>query len=354
MVERNLTNANLRKRLRPLLGAVLCIALTATSCQSPSLAAARLYLARDEYPRAREQLLLALSEAPDDPEVRYLLGRVAAHAGDYACMDSCFRQSAARSSRFVPAMDSLRHHCWALEQNTGARLASGPTPDYPAALRAFHRAVVIDPRHLESWRGAAQVYQRLDSLQAAITIYTQVLTATPEDTASLAGLGFLHLELGADTAAVQILERLIRLAPADSRNRVRLAGVYEKLGRLTEAEATLRAALIADPRYPLAAYNLGNLLWRQGRHDAAREAYERAAALAPGDEDTRFNLAVACLATGRLDDAEVHLSALDGSQPDVAALWQGLAEALARAGRAAAADSIRARWGTPEPAAGSR
>ncbi|MFA6109894.1 MAG: tetratricopeptide repeat protein, partial [Candidatus Latescibacterota bacterium] len=298
-MERTLTNAISGNRLGLLLGAVLCTVFTASSCQSPSLAAARLYLAREEYPRAREQLLLALSEVPDDPEARYLLGRVCAHVGDYACMDSCFRQSAVLSPRFAPAMDSLRHHYWALEQNTGARLASGSTPDYPAALRAFHRAVVIDPGHLESWRNAAQVYRQLDSLQAAAAIYTQVLTAAPEDTASLAALGFLHLEQGADTAAVQILEKLIRLAPTDARARVRLAGAYEELGRPAEAEAALRAARLADPRYPLAAYNLGNLLWRQGRHEAAREAYEQAATLAPDDGDTRYNLAVACLATGR-------------------------------------------------------
>jgi predicted Zn-dependent protease len=129
---------------------------------------------------------------------------------------------------------------------------------------------------------------------------------------------------------------------------------YERLGRAADAEASLRAARVADPRYPLAAYNLGNLLWRQNQREAAREAFEQAAALAPTDEDIRFNLATACLATGRLDDAETHLAALPGSQPDVAALWRRLAEALERAGRAADAVRARERGGTPEGAAGSR
>lgn len=332
---------------------MLCILSAFSSCQSPSLTAARLYLARDERPQAREQLLLALAQTPDDPEAQYLLGLVAARDGDYACMDSCFRQSAARSARYVPAMDSLRQHHWAVEQNAGVLLASDPTPDYRAALRAFHRAVLIDPGHLESWRSAAQVYWQVDSLQTAVTIYTRVLTSTPEDTASLSALGALHLEQGADTAAVQILERLIGLVPTDARARVRLAMAYERLGRLADAEATLRAARITDPRYPLAAYNLGNLLWRQGQQEAAREAFEQAAALAPADEDIRFNLAIACLATGRLDDAGKHLSRLQGNQPDVVALWRRLAEALERAGRTADAARARERRQTLEDPVGS-
>ena len=52
------------------------------------------------------------------------------------------------------------------------------------------------------------------------------------------------------------------------------------------AETALRAALAEDPSLPQVSKNLADILYRNGRYDEAREAYERAAKLAPelGDD----------------------------------------------------------------------
>jgi tetratricopeptide (TPR) repeat protein len=65
-----------------------------------------------------------------------------------------------------------------------------------------------------------------------------------------------------------------------------LAVLLELTGDTQGAEAALRAALAEDPSLPQVSKNLADILYRNGRYDEAREAYERAAKLAPelGDD----------------------------------------------------------------------
>jgi tetratricopeptide (TPR) repeat protein len=65
-----------------------------------------------------------------------------------------------------------------------------------------------------------------------------------------------------------------------------LAVLRELEGDVAGAEAMLRAALAEDASLPQISKNLADILYRNGRYDDAREAYERAAKLAPelGDD----------------------------------------------------------------------
>jgi tetratricopeptide (TPR) repeat protein len=60
----------------------------------------------------------------------------------------------------------------------------------------------------------------------------------------------------------------------------------ELQGDVAAAETMLRAALAEDASLPQISKNLADILYRNGRYDDAREAYERAAKLAPelGDD----------------------------------------------------------------------
>ena len=70
-----------------------------------------------------------------------------------------------------------------------------------------------------------------------------------------------------------------------------LAVLLEMSGDVTGAEAVLRIALAEDPSLPQISKNLADVLYRNGRYDEAREAYERAAKLAPDlGDDLYFKL----------------------------------------------------------------
>ena len=63
-------------------------------------------------------------------------------------------------------------------------------------------------------------------------------------------------------------------------------------GKFAEAERYYREAIEADPSYPLAQFNLGNLYDEQGRLPEAREHYRSALKLNPQYADAHFNLAL--------------------------------------------------------------
>ncbi len=65
-----------------------------------------------------------------------------------------------------------------------------------------------------------------------------------------------------------------------------LAVLLELGGDVAGAESVLRIALAEDPSLPQVSKNLADILYRNGRYDDARDAYERAAKLAPelGDD----------------------------------------------------------------------
>ncbi len=74
--------------------------------------------------------------------------------------------------------------------------------------------------------------------------------------------------------------------PGSAVLRNNLAVLRELAGDTAGAEAMLRAALAEDPSLPQVSKNLADILYRSGRYEEAREAYERASKLAPelGDD----------------------------------------------------------------------
>jgi tetratricopeptide (TPR) repeat protein len=70
-----------------------------------------------------------------------------------------------------------------------------------------------------------------------------------------------------------------------------LAVLLEVSGDVAGAETILRTALAENPSLPQISKNLADVLYRNGRYDEAKEAYERAAKLAPDlGDDLYFKL----------------------------------------------------------------
>ena len=301
-------------------------------CQSAALTAAKLYLQDGDLPRARTQLRRAAAASPEDPEIHFLLGRIAATERDYAAMDSAFQTSWRLGTKFHDQIEQLRQQHWAREYNNGVGYVQSPPPNYRAALHAFGNAVIIDPRPLKPWHNIAHIYHRLDSLDTAVSVYSHVLASVPADTSSLAGLSAIYLEQEHYAQAVQTLTRLLEVAPDNITAHINLGMAHEHLDRDTQAEASYRSAIRLDPRNHLAHYNLGNIYWNRADYPAAREAYEQALALDPDDTNTRYNLAITCISLNDLDRALVLLRELALALPDDAAIWRELSRVYAGKG----------------------
>ena len=89
-----------------------------------------------------------------------------------------------------------------------------------------------------------------------------------------------------------------------------LGTIYYRQRKFGEAEKYYRAAIEADPAYPLAQFNLGNLYDEQGRLEEALEYYRRALQLNPHYADAHFNLALLCERAGRCPEGGPSLEGL--------------------------------------------
>ena len=91
--------------------------------------------------------------------------------------------------------------------------------------------------------------------------------------------------------ALKAAEEGVAAHPGSAVLRNNLAVLREFAGDVAGAETMLRAALAEDPSLPQISKNLADILYRNGRFDEAREAYDRAAKLAPDlGDDLYFKL----------------------------------------------------------------
>ena len=316
-------------------GAVLlaaCIWTLASGCQSSSLTAAKIYLRDDQPEQAREKLEAALEKAPLDPEIHFLLGRVAAAQGDYRAMAGSFSASLDLSPRFAEEIGALRRRHWAEVYNQGVTQVDPAAPDLAGAAGSFQLATVIDPEPIEAWRNLGYVYFALDSLEAAIGTYRHIAAAAPGDTSALASLGVLYLNRQSYPEAAEVLASLVEITPGNAQAWVNLGVAHEQLQHLAEAENAYRQAIAADPGAAAAHYNLGNLHCGRDEYRDAIAAYRKAVELDPEDDNSLYNLAISHLSVDELDAALPLLQELSGRMPDNPSVWRELGRIYALKG----------------------
>jgi glycosyltransferase involved in cell wall biosynthesis/predicted Zn-dependent protease len=175
----------------------------------------------------------------------------------------------------------------------------------------------------------------------------------PDDPFTLFNLGAAYLEQGNVADAVPLLERSLgRSQPGDSivpKLYAALAGAHQRLGQRDQALAVLRQGRVRCPGAPALLFLEGQL--RQAGGDAAGAAEFYRQLLQPDDPEegaagpvlsaggvlfadadeglprsARHQLALACRAQGRADEAERLWRGLLAAQPDFLPAWLGLGE----------------------------
>jgi tetratricopeptide (TPR) repeat protein len=213
---------------------------------------------------------------PADPGAAFFLGLIALRQARWEEAVACFRQAVEKGGARVPALHNL-----ALALERMGRLDEAETAYGEAAGRARE-----DSRVMLGWavvalrRGEHQVAEgRL--ARARELAGSKLLPALWYWASTLASIGLDDVE-----SALRTAEQGATAYPASAVLGNNLAVLRELAGDLAGAEAMLRAALAEDASLPQISKNLADILYRNGRYDDAREAYERAAKLAPelGDD----------------------------------------------------------------------
>ncbi|MEM8929843.1 MAG: winged helix-turn-helix domain-containing protein [Acidobacteriota bacterium] len=229
----------------------------------------------------------ALELAPDDPDA--LAGASLAHSFrttryNHPNEEADRAEALARQAITLAPDHARAHQALALALNARGRI----TP----ALDAYARAIELAPDDAASRASAAYLLMISGRLAEALEVHVAASTADARPTYLDVQIASNLALLGFDPAAAVWFERAVELRPDSVFAAIELARWHLGHGRTEDAERTVREALDRSVSRPELHAILGDIAWRRGDREAAREAYRRAQALDPAETRSQVRLLV--------------------------------------------------------------
>jgi tetratricopeptide (TPR) repeat protein len=218
---------------------------------------------------------------PADASAPFYLGLIGLRQGRWEEAAGAFKQAAGAIGAKPAALHNLGYALERLGRLDEAEAAFGD-----AAGRARD-----DARIMLGWSTVA--LKRGDHRVALgrLERTTELLGGKPAPPLWYWAAALAHAGLDDPAAALRAARAGVDAYPASAVLQNNLAVLLELSGDAQGAEAALRAALAEEPSLPQISKNLADILYRNGRYEDAREAYERAAKLAPDlGDDLYFKL----------------------------------------------------------------
>jgi tetratricopeptide (TPR) repeat protein len=203
------------------------------------------------------------------------------------------------------------------------------------ALKAFEKAISIEPENAELWKNFGAVLIDLNHPDQALLGLQQALKLRPRyvDAANLSGLilyrkerhaealEFFNLSLEAEPAQADALQlralvlmnlkrfeqaladnhRSRQLDPRDANTHNNLGTVLQKLGRFQDSLESYDRAIALRPDFVLALNGKAHSLIELRRIDQALACYARSMALDPENPETRWGLALLQMLVGNFE-----------------------------------------------------
>ncbi|GAB3681626.1 tetratricopeptide repeat protein [Salinisphaera aquimarina] len=147
-----------------------------------------------------------------------------------------------------------------------------------AALELYNQGLAELPDNAELLYGRSMAYERLDRIRAAEADLQTLLANEPDDARALNALGYLLTNHSRDfDQALAYIEQALESEPDNPAILDSLGWVHYRLGHLRKARRYLEHAYRVFPDGEVAAH-LGEVLWKQGERDAARQVWQDALA----------------------------------------------------------------------------
>ncbi len=298
----------------------------------PRLDLGRVALRAGQLDRAAEVLSEAADLRPRDPEVRYLLGVVAAGRGDTA--------TALRELRYGLQLaddDGVRvrvyFHLAQVLQRRGYLLAAVEVAErFEALVRPGLDALPLRPEWRElirshDWRIPmlrGQCLRQLGRGAEAIEAYEAALAMSPERSEVLAPLAEALIDVGQTRRAAEVADQLLTREPTDTNALALLAATLAVDQRYDELRERLLALVRGRPGDLLLAQRVASVFVKFNRSDTALQALLIARNGVSDPAPVYASLMQIILAQGGLEDAVGHLGDLLGRMD--AAEWDELLE----------------------------
>jgi Tfp pilus assembly protein PilF len=214
---------------------------------------------------------------------------------------------------YYPEQNADELYTSVAQVNEGSNL-SGGIPRLESAI-AKH----APPEGMFSFE-LAEAFWKNGQRPQALHAYEQALARKPDLLPARRNYGAALLESGQLDRAVQVLTG----APQDPACLSNLGDVYRRQGRLDAAAQAYREAIARDPDLPEAHHGLAQALLAAGNTDGAIAAFQEAIRVRPDYAEARYNWGTALGQQGNFEAAERHLLRAVKENPRIAGAYNNL------------------------------
>jgi tetratricopeptide (TPR) repeat protein len=173
-----------------------------------------------------------------------------------------------------------------------------------AAASIYEQVLSVNPLHADALHLLGLVVLQGRAPENAIELLKKAVSVQPGNWQFQANLAMALFELRRLDEALATYRQAARLNPAEPSLQMGIANCLALRGQLAEAETQLRKITQQHPRFTFAWFNLGNAVRDQGRNEESLRFFKRAIDLEPGFMDAYLGLGTSQQLLGRLDDAE--------------------------------------------------
>jgi len=178
-------------------------------------------------------------------------------------------------------------------------------------------------------RQAAEAYAAGD-LETALVMFVEAASLDPQDSHSLYAIGAIHENRGNQEQAVRAYRRAVEVNPKHALAQQQLGAAQLRARDLDAAEASLNAALAADPKLWRAHDLLGVIADMREQHEEAIAHYSSAIALQPSEPSIVNNRGYSYYLSGDYDAAEADFRLALRIDQNYGRAWQNLGLVRAR------------------------
>jgi Flp pilus assembly protein TadD len=146
--------------------------------------------------------------------------------------------------------------------------------DNAGAYAVLEKALTEHPDDPDLLYDIAMVAEKLDRLDVAEQRLQRLIALKPDNAQALNALGYTLVDRTDRTAeGLALIEKAHKLQPGDPFILDSMGWANYRLGRLDDAERYLRQAMTEQPDAEIAAH-LGEVLWKKGDTERAREVWQ--------------------------------------------------------------------------------
>jgi tetratricopeptide (TPR) repeat protein len=261
-----------------------------------------------ESDAALAKLEQAVEIAPDLAAARYELALAYRDAGRAEDSRRHLRLYEADRHASPPADDRLRGQVLALRMDPTRRLARAAeleaAGDFTGALAEHLAALKEDPALVQAHINLIALYGRMGQAAEARRHYGRALELAPDRAELHYNLGVLEVAERRIPEAERAFRKAVELNPGYAAALTNLGQTLEARGVFSEAARMYERAVAARPDYALGRFHWGRMLLGQGRADQAAEQFRRALEPeSPQTPEVWFGLAAAYAKLGRREEA---------------------------------------------------